>query len=101
MSRFKREARAASALNDPNILTIHEIGELDGTYFIATEFIDGQTLRQRMGRRQMKLGEILDVAIQTAGALAQPTRPGSCIGTSSRKISWCAAMARSKSSTLG
>ncbi len=48
MQRFVQEARAASALNHPNIITIHEIGSSDATHFIATEFIDGETLRQRM-----------------------------------------------------
>ncbi len=68
--RFEREARAASALNHPNILTIHEIGETDGTTFIATEFIEGETLRQRLARRRMKLSELLDIAIQVSSALA-------------------------------
>src|SRR5712691_1881511 len=48
MNRFVQEAKAASALNHPNILTIHEIGRTDATRFIATEFIDGETLRRRM-----------------------------------------------------
>ncbi|HSE36285.1 MAG TPA: protein kinase [Blastocatellia bacterium] len=68
--RFEQEARAASALSHPNILTIFDIGKEDSTHFIATEFIDGQTLRSVLTRARMKLGEVLDIAVQTAGALA-------------------------------
>ena len=70
MKRFVREAKAASALNHPNIITIHEIDETDSINFIATEFIDGDTLRQRMRNAPLKLGEVLDVSIQIASALA-------------------------------
>jgi eukaryotic-like serine/threonine-protein kinase len=70
MNRFVQEAKAASALNHPNILTIHEIGQEDATRFIATEFIDGETLRQHMAAAQMNLNETLDIAIQIASALA-------------------------------
>jgi serine/threonine protein kinase len=69
LRRFVREAKAASSLNHPNIITIHEIGEADGVHFIATEFIDGQTLRQQMARAQMKLTEIIEISIQAASAL--------------------------------
>src|SRR5712692_2017299 len=69
LERFIQEARAASALNHPHILTIYEIGTTRATHFIATEFIDGETLRQRISKG-MKLAEGLEVAIQTAGALA-------------------------------
>jgi serine/threonine protein kinase len=68
--RFQQEARAASALNHPNILTIHEIGSENNTYFIATEFIEGRTLRDYMSAAQMKTSEVLDVATQVASALA-------------------------------
>jgi len=68
MRRFVQEAKAASALNHPNIITIHEIEQIDSLNFIATEFIDGETLRLRI-RAGMKLDEILEVAIQTASAL--------------------------------
>jgi hypothetical protein len=67
LRRFIQEAKTASALNHPNI-TIHEIGEVDGAPFIATEFIDGQTLKRRK-RTKMELPEILDVSIQVASAL--------------------------------
>jgi serine/threonine protein kinase/tetratricopeptide (TPR) repeat protein len=69
MSRFVQEAKTASALNHPNIITIHEIEQIDSVNFIATEFIDGETLRERMRKASMKLGDVLDVAIQTASAL--------------------------------
>src|SRR5690349_17588698 len=69
LQRFVQEAKAASALNHPHILTIYEIGNLEGTRFIATEFIDGETLRERMKAR-MKLSDALEFSIQTAGALA-------------------------------
>src|SRR5690348_1930825 len=68
--RFGQEAKAASALNHPNIITIYEIEQIDSVNFIATELIQGQTLRQRMRSAPMKLGEVLDVAIQTASGLA-------------------------------
>src|SRR5205823_6902278 len=67
--RFQQEARAASALNHPNILTIHEIGQIDGHPFIATEFIDGQTLREHTAKAVITLEEALDIASQVASAL--------------------------------
>ncbi|HSP63551.1 MAG TPA: serine/threonine-protein kinase, partial [Pyrinomonadaceae bacterium] len=69
LQRFIQEAKATSALNHPHILTIHEIGVEGATRFIATEFIEGETLRPRM-TEGLKLTEILEIAIQTAGALA-------------------------------
>ncbi|MGB7926119.1 MAG: protein kinase, partial [Pyrinomonadaceae bacterium] len=69
--RFEQEARAASALNHPNILTIHEIGtEGDHTRFIATEFVEGVTLREHLKQAPLKLHEVLEIAIQTAAALS-------------------------------
>ena len=73
MRRFEQEARAASALNHPNILTIHEIGEAEGHRFIATEFIEGQTLRERL-RASLDVDEALDIAIQIASALVAAYR---------------------------
>ena len=70
MRRFVQEAKAASALNHPNIITIYEIEQIDSVNFIATEFIDGETLRQRMRNAPLKLGEVLDVAAQIASALS-------------------------------
>jgi serine/threonine protein kinase/Flp pilus assembly protein TadD len=69
MKRFVQEAKAASALNHPNIITIYEIEQIDAVNFIANEFIDGETLRQRMRNAPLKLGEVLDVAAQIASAL--------------------------------
>ena len=70
MRRFVQEAKAASALNHPNIITIHEIGEAEGAHFIATEFIDGPTLRERLKRGPLPLDELMGIAVQTAEALA-------------------------------
>jgi len=68
--RFQQEARAASALNHPNIVMIFEIGQADSTHYIATEFIEGETLRQRLAKSTMSLREVSDVSIQIASALA-------------------------------
>ncbi|MBL8206397.1 MAG: protein kinase [Blastocatellia bacterium] len=71
--RFTQEARAASALNHPNILTVHEIGESEGTHYIVTEYIEGETLRQHISRaphQQMGLSETMVVVTQMAEALA-------------------------------
>jgi eukaryotic-like serine/threonine-protein kinase len=73
MRRFEQEARAVSTLNHPNILTIHEIGEADGHRFIATEFIEGQTLRERV-RSDLDIDDALDIAIQVASALVAAHR---------------------------
>jgi eukaryotic-like serine/threonine-protein kinase len=70
LRRFEREARAASALNHPNLLTVYEIGEADGANFIATEFIEGESLSERIKRGAMELAEVLDIGIQIASALA-------------------------------
>ncbi len=70
LARFQREARTASALNHPNILTIHEVGEADGVRFIATEFIDGQTIHELIARQELTLAEILDIATQIVSGLA-------------------------------
>ena len=69
LRRFKREARAASALNHPNILTVYEIGEEKGTNFIATEFIDGMTLREHIRSGELARNVAIDIALQTGSAL--------------------------------
>ena len=74
--RFAQEAKAASALNHPNIITIHEIGIEDGAHYIATEFIDGQTLREHLKGARLALPAALDIAVQAAAALAAAHEAG-------------------------
>jgi serine/threonine protein kinase/Flp pilus assembly protein TadD len=76
MSRFVREAKSASALNHPNIITIYEIGEIDSTHFIAAEYITGETLHSRLTQNPLDLKTALDLAIQIASALDAAHRVG-------------------------
>src|SRR5258708_15756834 len=76
LSRFDQEAYAASALNHPNIITIYEMGDEGGRHFIATEFIDGVTLRKHLSSTPMEFPEVLNIAIQIAGALEEAHAAG-------------------------
>ncbi|MGA7294955.1 MAG: serine/threonine-protein kinase, partial [Terriglobales bacterium] len=76
LRRFEQEAYAASALNHPNILTIYEFGQADGTHFIASEFVDGATLRQKIKSSKLELNLAIDFVLQIAGALAAAHNSG-------------------------
>jgi serine/threonine protein kinase/Tol biopolymer transport system component len=69
LERFRREAQAASGLNHPNISTIYDVGEEGGSAYIVMEFIDGQTLKHRIEGKPMRMSEVLEIAVQVAGAL--------------------------------
>ncbi len=69
LERFLSEAKAASSLNHPNIITVHEVGDYDGSYFIATEYIAGVTLREILGQRRLTVDEVIDITIQITSAL--------------------------------
>ncbi len=76
MSRFVREAKSASALNHPNIITIYEIGEAGGTHYIATEFIDGKTLTEYVKANLLDYKSALEIAVQIASALDEAHSAG-------------------------
>src|SRR6202171_3167649 len=75
--RFEQEARAASALNHPNILTVYDIGETDGTTYMAMELVDGKTLRELLASGEpVPTKKLLDIAVQTAEGLAKAHSAG-------------------------
>jgi serine/threonine protein kinase/Tfp pilus assembly protein PilF len=76
LKRFEQEAKATSALNHPNILTVHEFGTEDNDHFIVMEFVEGLTLREKISSGQMTINETLDVAVQTASALSAAHEAG-------------------------
>ncbi len=93
LQRFIQEAKAASALNHPHILTIHEIGTTETSRFIATEFIDGDTLRRRIRDGSLSLNEILDVPCKLPARWLRHMRPASSIATLNPRTSWSGATA--------
>jgi serine/threonine protein kinase len=76
LERFRREARAASALNHPNICTVYEIGNADGRSFLAMEYLEGKTLKQKLSEKTLTLTEVLDLGIQIAEGLEAAHQKG-------------------------
>lgn len=76
VQRFRQEARAVLALNHPNVVTVYDIGEAAGVHYISTEFVEGQTLRERLARERLTITEAVDIGLQVAGALAYAHEKG-------------------------
>jgi serine/threonine protein kinase len=76
LERFRREARAASALNHPNICTVHEIGNAGGRSFLAMEYLEGKTLKQQLSEKALTLAQVLDLSIQIADGLEAAQQKG-------------------------
>jgi eukaryotic-like serine/threonine-protein kinase len=98
--RFEREARALSSLNHPNICHLYDIGSQDGTDYLVMEFLEGETLADRVHKGALPLHEIAKIGAEVADALQVHTRPASCIGTSNRETS-CSPEPQRSSWTLG
>ncbi len=99
LQRFEREARAASALNHPGILTVYDFCQEDDLSFLVTELLEGESLRERLGRGALPTREALEYAAQAAQALAAVHARESSIATSSPRTSSSPATATSRSST--
>jgi len=76
VQRFRQEARAVLALNHPNVVTVYDIGEASGVHFISTEFVEGQTLRERMTQARLAISEAIEIATQAAGAISYAHEKG-------------------------
>jgi serine/threonine protein kinase len=88
LRRFEQEARAVGALNHPNVVTLHDVGRQDGTPYIVSELLDGETLRATLSRGRLSVAKAVDYAVQIARCLAAAhTTRGSCTATSSRTTS--------------
>ena len=88
VQRFKQEARAASALNHPNVATIYEIGEADQTIYIAMEYVEGRTLAAMINERPLEAAQIVEIAAQVADALDEAHTRGTTHRDSNLKTSW-------------